>query len=62
MTDAYDEYRATIERAIRGDATALGRIGVLMPRPSWWRRLQARLFPRSYRFWMQRQILDRIGH
>lgn len=48
--------------ALRGDAQALARFGVTIPRPPWWRRkLQARLFPERYALHVQRQCMDQVA-
>jgi hypothetical protein len=63
MTDStpVQEAARAVGHALRGDATALSRLGVAIPRPPRWRRwLQARLTPQRYRLWIQRQVLDQI--
>lgn len=49
-----------IRSALRGDARALRRFGVLI-RPPWWRRrIQARIAPRRFRLWVQGEALRQI--
>jgi hypothetical protein len=46
--------------ALRGEVGSLRRFGVAI-RPPWWRRrLQARLAPRRFRLWVQRETLRQI--
>lgn len=49
-----------IERALRGDTSALKRLGVTVPYssiPRWRRQLQRRIAPHHYALWLQRRVL-----
>lgn len=54
-----DEAEA-IGKALRGNVAALRRVGVSI-RPPWWRRrIQARIQPRRFRLWVQRETLRQL--
>lgn len=49
-----------IAQALRGEANALRRFGVTFRAPWWRRRIQARIAPRRYRLWVQREALRQV--